>query len=291
LLTPPSEITDVLAASETGDDEGRFWQALDIPKDSRRFQYPKWLQESGADLMYAGNEKIIGFDGIFPVAHGNSSTNWDDWDGLIPEQVRLAVDAVDWTRRAAEAQLHGEPAPPAPKPGGVFSSAAQLDSREQGDPTVNLLTRDQSVTWFFKTREGAMGVMQLVSFTDDPPAAKIRYKLIQQTNDQGIVSPAVADEISGGVLANRLEAASMMNDPDAKDRSLSALATDAAKAGNLKMTADALQQINDFGMRNRTAQEAVRSLAKRGLRKQALEIAKSIDDLATRDKALSELAQ
>jgi len=32
--------------------------------------------------MFAGEGKIIGFDGIFfPVAHGDSSTNWDDWDG------------------------------------------------------------------------------------------------------------------------------------------------------------------------------------------------------------------
>ena len=291
LLTPSADITSVLAANEPGGDESRFWEALDIPADSHRFKYPKWLQESGADLMYAGNGKIIGFDGIFPVAHGNSSTNWDDWESLTPDQVRNAVEVVDWGRRATEAQLHGQPAPPAPIPGGNFRSATQLDSREPGGPTVNLLTRDQSVNWYFKTREGVMGVLQLVSFTDDPPVAKVRYKLIQQTNEQGTITALEADKTSKETLADRLEAASNMNDPGAKDKSLSVLATDAAKAGDPKTTADALRQINDFGMKSRTAHEAVRLLAKRGLRKQALEIAKGIDDYPTRDKALSELAQ
>jgi|GEM_PF-3032853 len=291
LLTPSSDISEVLAASQPGDDEGRLWEALDIPMDSHRFKYPKWLQESGADLMYAGNGKIIGFDGVFPVAHGNSSTNWDDWESLTPDQVRNAVEVVDWGRRATEAQLQGQPAPPAPKGGGSFRSATQLDSREPGAPTVNMLTRDQSVIWYFKTREGALGILQLVSFADDPPAARIRYKLVQQTNDQGTITALKADEAARETLADRLEAASNMNDPGAKDKCLSALATDAAKAGDPRTTADALRQINDFGMKSRTAQEAVRLLAKRGLRKQALEIAKGIDDFSIRDKALSELAQ
>ena len=50
--------------------------------------------------MFAGDGKIIGFDGTFAVAHGDSSTNWDDWDGMSPEGVRAAVEVVDWSRRA-----------------------------------------------------------------------------------------------------------------------------------------------------------------------------------------------
>ena len=296
LLTPPSDIMNVLATNQFGDD--RLWEALDIPADSRLFKYPKWLEENGVDVMYAGDGKVIGFDGVFSVAHGDSSTNWDDWDGMTPEQVRQAVNwesaaTAEWTQRrdAAEARLKGQPAPSTSTSAGGFRSAAQLDSREPGGPLVNLLTRDQSVTWFFKTREGAMGILQLVGFSDDPPAAKIRYKLIQQTNDQGAVITVQAGNNSQEALAQRLEAASIMNDMTAKNKALSVIATDAARAGNAKVVSSTLNQIYDFTTKSQTALEAVRLLAKRGMRKQALGIAKSIDDYTMRDQALSELAQ
>ena len=291
LLTPAADITSALAASQGNDDEGRFWEALDIPEDSGRFQYVSWLRESGADLMFAGDGKVIGFDGIFPVAHGDSATNWNDWDGLTPEQVRAAVDVVDWSQRATEAQLRGQPAPPAPKSDSTFRSAAQLDSRERGGPVVNLLTRDQSVTWFFKTREGAMGVLQLAGFTDDPSAVKIRYKLVQDSNGQDTAPAGEAHKISRETLAERLEAASMMNDVTARNRSLAVVATDAAKAGDAEIVNNSLRQIYDLTLRGRTAIESVRLLTKRGMRKQALEVAKAIEDMTMRDQALSELAR
>jgi len=166
----------------------------------------------------------------------------------------------------------------------------QLDSREHGDPLVSLLTRDQSVTWFFKTREGALGVLQLVSFSDDPPSAKIRYKLVQQTNGEDGVSVAATDA-SPATLAGRLEAASLMTDMTSRNKAIAAIATDAARMGAAQVAKDSLNQINDFTTRNQTAHEAVRLLAKRGLKKQALEIAKDINDMRTRNEALSELAK
>ncbi len=291
LLTPSPEITSVLTASQPGEDANRVWQALDIPADSRRFKYVSWLRESGADLMYAGDGKIIGFDGVFPLAHGDSSTNWDDWDGLTPEQVHAAVEVSDWSRSAMDAQLHGQPAPPPPKAGGIYHSAAQLGAREPGGPIVNLLTRDQSGTWFFKTREGTLGILQLVGFTNNPLVAKIRYKLVQKTNDQLSVVSDSAALVKRETLAERLEAASLMSNFAAKDRSMAAVALDAAKAGEVEMVGDSLRQIVEFAKRNQTAHEAVRLLGKRGLRKQALEIARAIEDMTTRDQALSELAQ
>jgi hypothetical protein len=242
------------------------------------------------DLMFAGDGKIIGFDGIFAAAHGDSSTNWDDWDGLTPEQVSAAVEVVDWGHFAKEAQLHGDPPPPAPKPGGIYSSAAQLDSRQPGGPTVNLLTRDQSVNWFFKTREGALGILQLISFTNDPPSAKIRYKVIQHTDGEVTAISGAAGN-THETLAQRLEAASMMTDTDTRNNALSAIATAAGKAGEIKIIKESLSQIIDNDRRNQTAREVVRSLAKRGQKKQALEIAKNIDDMSIRDQALSELAK
>jgi hypothetical protein len=34
-------------------------------------------------------------------------------------------------------------------------------------------------TYLFKTREGGMGVLQIVGFTNNPSGVKIRYKLVQ----------------------------------------------------------------------------------------------------------------
>ena len=242
LLTHPTDIISILA------------------------KHPTWPRESGVDLAYAGDGRIIGFDGIFPMAQGQGSTNSDDWESITPEQVRLGV-APDNT------------------------NATPLDSRGPSGPTVHLLTRDESATWFFKTREGAMGVMQLVNFTDDPPAAKIRYKLIQQTNGNGVTVPLRVDNTSADVLESRLQAAAMMTEFDGKNTALTRVANDAAKAGNIRVTTEALQQINDFTARSQAGLAAVRSLVKRGLRKLALEVAKTIQDLSIRNQALAELAQ
>ncbi len=96
---------------------------------------------------------------------------------------------------------------------------------------------------------------------------------------------------SHDTLAARLEAASVITDPSAKNSSLAAVALDAAKAGEADVAKDSLRQIVDITERIQTAHEAARLLAKRGLRKQALEIAKAIEDVGVRDEALSELAQ
>src|SRR6185312_8501487 len=101
-------------------------------------------------------------------------------------------------------------------------------SSEPGGPVVNLLTRDQSVTWFFKTSEGAEGILQLVSFAKDPASAKIRYKLIQQTNGAGLNVPIEVKNTSDDMLADRLQAAMIMSDYNSKDNALSKVALDAA---------------------------------------------------------------
>jgi hypothetical protein len=164
-----------------------LWQTLDIPADSERFRYIAWLRESGADLMFAGDGKIIGFDGVFALAHGDNSINWNDWDSLSPEQTRGAVNVLDWFRRATEARSFGQPAPPGPATGGIVNSAFQLESQHEGGPKANLLTREQSVLWFFKTRGGANGVLQIMEF-DTPNRVKIRYQLV--STEYGATDPA-----------------------------------------------------------------------------------------------------
>jgi type II secretory pathway pseudopilin PulG len=177
LFTPPVNITETLGNND------RNWETLDIPEDLRSFRYIQWLRESGADLMFAGDGKVIGFDGAFPFAHGNNSTNWESWDGLTPAQVQNDVAVIEWGRKVDEAKLRNQPWPPAPQPGGVINSAMQIDSSSPGGPLVNLLTLKQSAMWFFKTRAGGMGILQITGFTDNPRGVKIRYKLVQNINN------------------------------------------------------------------------------------------------------------
>jgi uncharacterized membrane protein len=294
LRTPPAEIVSALAdpmIEHTWFTDERTWQALDIPQDSRRFQYIRWLRENGADLMFSGSGKIIGFDGIFAVAHGDSSTNWDNWDSLTPAQVRAAVDSVDWERRAFDASAHGQTMPPVPADGGSYGLAIQLDSRERGGPLVNLLTRDQSVNWFFKTRAGRMGILQIVGFATNPPAARIRYKLVQSAADQNAVAADGGSHALRDKLTARLDAAASMNDVTAKDKPLAAVAVAAANEAEVDIAKQALARMFYPAERDAAARETALLLAKRGLSKQAIEIAKGINDYTIRNQTLAELAQ
>jgi hypothetical protein len=289
LLTPPPEVADALA-DQANEPDSRVWQGLDIPEDSEHFQYINWLRESGADLMFAGNGKLIGFDGLFPIAHGDSQENMDDWDALTPQEVRAAVEMVDWERHVREARVRGEPLPPATAAGVDYRSAMQLDSRESGGPVVNLLTRDQSTNWFFKTREGNMGVMQLIRFNTNPATATIRYKLIQPvTNNTGAALGGTGKGTVLGMLLQRMEAASKMNDGEGKDGPLAIAAAKAARAGQVERVKETLDQILDTTLRVEATREAAVLLARQGMKKQAIDMAREISDDAVRNRALSEL--
>ncbi len=187
-LTPPQEVVDAVTLNFQPHEIERHWQGLDIPEASRPYRYIQWLRESGVDLMYVGDSKVIGFDCAFPKAPGHSPLNWqgeDSWDDLTPEQVRDAVVIVEWGQRARASAGRAEPAPTAPAQGGIVNSASQLDSQFPGGPLVNLLTWEQSTLWFFKTSQGALGVLQIPAYTDDFRGAVIRYKLVQFGRAEG----------------------------------------------------------------------------------------------------------
>jgi serine/threonine protein kinase len=176
LLAPPPDVTDALTAGQTTHDMERFWQALDIPENSRPFRYIAWLRESGADLMFNGDEQTIAFDGTFIIAHGDSSTNWDDWAKLSPETTRAALETI---KSAIENTQSGTTTITLTPGLRSYTTARRLASRNSTGLPADLLTRDQSAIWFFKTRKGSVGVLQITGFTDNPPGVKIRYKLVQ----------------------------------------------------------------------------------------------------------------
>jgi hypothetical protein len=178
LLTPPLDVTSALVPVGNDGDVEQFWKGLDIMPNTRPFKYIAWLRKSGADLMFNAKEQIIAFEGVFAVAHGEGSTNWDDWAGLSPETARIAVETIERATRGTES---GYTIAPALNSGSrTYTSAMRLHSRYPGSPAVNLLTREQSAVWFFRTREGSLGLMQILGFTDNRRGVTIRYKLLQQ---------------------------------------------------------------------------------------------------------------
>jgi hypothetical protein len=274
----------VLTTSQPGEDERRLWQALDIPEDSARFRYVTWLRENGVDLMFAGDGKVIGFDGIYPIAHGTTAQNWEDWTVLKPKQVNESVNVVDWNRRARAAARSGQKIPAGPKTGGVVSSAVQLDSQNANGPTVNLLTREQSVLWYFQTREGAKGVLELMEFTEDPPAAKIRYKLVKTAGETKLAADDKAN------FDARIEAASIILGTEERENMFAAIVHDAAKAGSPDTVRTALNRIAGSERRDTSGEEAVHLLAEMGLRQDAMDVAALIISTELRETAFSKLA-
>ena len=47
-----------------------------------------------------------------------------------------------------------------------------------------LATTNAAATYLFKTREGGMGILQIISFTENPRGVKIRYKLVEINPDK-----------------------------------------------------------------------------------------------------------
>jgi len=55
-------------------------------------------------------------------------------------------------------------------------------------------------TYLFKTREGGMGILQIVGFTGDPPGVKIRYKMVESAPATG-----GGEDAPGAARAERVE--------------------------------------------------------------------------------------
>jgi len=164
-------------------------------------------------------------------------------------------------------------------------SASRLVSQYGDGPVVSLLTRDQSELWFFKTRDGSKGVLQIVGFTEEPEAVNIRYKLVRSAVNEIGLSAEEREELSA-----RLDAAAMISNQIGKDKALSLVAIDAARAGEIDTVNAAIDQIGNLIARDQASLDSIRLLAKRGLRKEAIQIAQRISNSITRDLALSELA-
>jgi predicted Ser/Thr protein kinase len=225
-------------------------------KDSAAYA---WMKQSDLDLAYLGE-----YDGFYGVMQGMITLQPSSWNDYSPDQLTQSLSN------------------PGPEIATRFGDASPLNN-----PT--------NYIYGFKTHDGRVGLLQIVCFTESPPAAKIRYKLVQATNAVTIgvntAEPAAVRDVSEESLKERLDAASSMSDLTERDKPLTALVTDAAQAGNLVVVREALGQMTDQTARDEVTHEAAGILAKHGQRKQAIELAKGISDDSIRNQALAELAQ
>ena len=117
----------------------------------------RWIRENGIDAaasVAVRHRSLIGFDMV------SLPRTADFWDKLDPTELTRWMDG---------------------KEAAVSGTLIECNKGE-----------DFPATCVFKTRQGAMGILQITSFTEDPRGIKIRYKLVRTTSGStraGGVSP------------------------------------------------------------------------------------------------------
>jgi len=113
----------------------------------------EWTRETGADLA-AATEPMDGWRGLvgYDMATGPVSTA-ETWDQVTANHV------AELTGRLREA------------------TPAWMPRRTGSLPVV------AGSAYAFKTREGGMGILQIVGFTEDPKGVRIRYKMVQRAEE------------------------------------------------------------------------------------------------------------
>ncbi|MFC1739059.1 HEAT repeat domain-containing protein [Planctomycetota bacterium] len=106
--------------------------------------------------------------------------------GLACEDMIFSpVDNSYWD--TAEAQLMGK---------------RSWEEFEAGYPAYMTAQGQLPVTYFFKTREGGIGILQITGFSDEPKGVKIRYKMVQTVES---IKPDVQVEVEKPSAAENTE--------------------------------------------------------------------------------------
>jgi len=181
-------------------DTGRI---LAPPGDLRRSYaqaMSEWAKKVGVDAVAMIEAEFEGLMGLEMIA---IPTNDEEWASSTGQ--RLSRDELWSTLKAGTPVL--------------------MPAREHGELTA---------TYFFRTREGGMGILQIVGFTEKPPGVKIRYKMVQQTGKpappeeswlkptkflQDFAPAAILQELAASYDAEVLPSGrGRSNDPDAAIR-------------------------------------------------------------------------
>ena len=124
---------------------------LSMPKD---FEWNsenalEWTEENGVDAGGATQEEIHGLIG---------------WDIIV-----LPCSNDYWETAKANS---------------LFNQQAWQLLKEGGSQVYMTAKGELPQTYMFKTREGSIGILQILGFTDNPKGVRIRYKIIQKTDMQ-----------------------------------------------------------------------------------------------------------
>ena len=88
----------------------------------------------------------------------------------------------------------------------ALASGTTIERLERSGQVFYLLPEQPQwpVTFAFKTREGDQGLLQITGATDNPRGVKIRYKLVQQTEEQAIRALLDAGPVPDGMVRSRV---------------------------------------------------------------------------------------
>jgi len=131
----------------------------DVDRQRKPMEMLQWARREGIDAsgVKAGEGFLFGIDLQVAAIDGAS------WDDVDPARVASA--------------MRDEP------------NTSVKDAKDQPALMVGGAGRGPSALYGFRTREGGMGVLQVIGVTDDPKGLKIRYKLIQATGPERAVAP------------------------------------------------------------------------------------------------------
>jgi len=137
----------------------------------------EWAQRQGIDAGGGMQPEIMGLIGFDLIASPRPN---DTWDAMTPERL-VAIEK------------------------GAFSLS------KPGNPVFLSARGGVPATWIFKTREGGIGILQIVGFTEGPKGVRIRYKMLQggaPARAETGVAPASSDavELTGGEFLKLFEA-------------------------------------------------------------------------------------
>ncbi len=193
---PPLQFGPVVEQVVNAVSEGKGGEGLDmangklvdVPRQFGKWsaeQQNQWCAENNVDLLVA----FTGGDVTFTGVNGEPTTG--KAGELLPKKLKLAAMAYRWDRATRQyllpwnhatleelrsALASPTPGMPAIEGQGPFSPVAVV--RESGGTTYYDLAQ-LPATFAFQTRNGDLGILQVLRYTDQPRGIRIRYKRAQ----------------------------------------------------------------------------------------------------------------
>ena len=132
-----------------------------------------WMQQHGMDALWQ-NGRFLCFGMRI------SALQFTDWETLSPGELAQKIESAD-TNALSQATM--TPRIVEDLGAGDLMVAIITGGHADGDenkPQPTRLPSDKDVlTWGFKTREGGLGILQVIGFDDHIQSVKIRYKLVR----------------------------------------------------------------------------------------------------------------